>query len=79
VSWFDFARAAAQACGEGAHLIDPVAASALGWPAPRPAYSALTSVRGRVMRSTDAALDAFAATTEWREAPDHVQTSVGHV
>jgi len=78
LSWFDFARAAARACGERAHLIDPVAASDLGWQAPRPAYSALASVRGRVMRSTDAALEAFAASREWREAEDHVQTRVGH-
>jgi dTDP-4-dehydrorhamnose reductase len=78
VSWFEFARAAAHACGERSHLIDAVAAADLGWPAPRPAYSALSSVRGRVMRSTDAALAAFAATTDWREAPEHVQTSLGH-
>jgi dTDP-4-dehydrorhamnose reductase len=79
VSWLDFARAAAHACGERAHLIDPVSAADLGWPAPRPAYSALASVRGQVMRSTADALQAFAATTQWRETRnDDVETSLGH-
>ncbi|HEX6162162.1 MAG TPA: dTDP-4-dehydrorhamnose reductase [Vicinamibacterales bacterium] len=62
VSWYEFARSAARACGERGDLIEPVTAASLGWPAPRPAYSALASVRGRVMRSTDDALTAFAET-----------------
>ena len=62
ISWFDFARSAAAACGEPDDLIEPATAAALGWPAPRPPYSALSSVRGRVMRSTADALTAFAAT-----------------
>ena len=60
VSWFAFAQAAARACGAPAGLIAPAPAADLGWPALRPAYSALGSVRGRVMRSTEAALAAFA-------------------
>ena len=66
-TWFEFARAAADACGEASHLIDPVSAASLGWPAPRPAFSALTSVRGVVMRPRDEALAAFAEEREWRE------------
>jgi dTDP-4-dehydrorhamnose reductase len=62
VSWFAFAQAAARACGAPADLIAPAPASDLGWPAPRPAYSALGSVRGRMMRSTEEALTAFATT-----------------
>jgi dTDP-4-dehydrorhamnose reductase len=61
LSWFDLARAAAVACGEPSHLVEPVSAAELGWPAARPAYSALASVRGHVMRSTSEALAAFAA------------------
>ena len=61
ISWFEFARSAAAACGEQSDLIEPATAAALGWPAPRPSYSALSSVRGRVMRSTADALTAFAA------------------
>jgi dTDP-4-dehydrorhamnose reductase len=60
VSWFEFARSAAVACGERCDLIEPASAAALGWPAPRPPYSALSSVRGHVMRSTAEALTAFA-------------------
>jgi dTDP-4-dehydrorhamnose reductase len=62
VSWFEFAQSAARACGERTDLIEPALASDLGWPATRPAYSALASVRGRVMRTTPEALAAFAAT-----------------
>jgi dTDP-4-dehydrorhamnose reductase len=67
VSWFDFARSAAEACGESGDLIEPASAAALGWPATRPSYSALASVRGRVMRSTADALSAFAATAHARQ------------
>jgi dTDP-4-dehydrorhamnose reductase len=61
VSWFEFARSAAVACGGDMRLIEAVPAADLDWPAARPSYSALDSVRGRVMRSTAAALAAFAA------------------
>jgi dTDP-4-dehydrorhamnose reductase len=66
ISWFDFARSAAAACGEPPDLIQPVTAAELGWPAPRPPYSALASIRGRVMRSTADAMNAFAASSEWQ-------------
>jgi dTDP-4-dehydrorhamnose reductase len=61
MSWFDFAHATAIACNAAPHLIQPVACRDFGWPAQRPAYSALSSLRGRVMRPTADAIDAFAA------------------
>jgi dTDP-4-dehydrorhamnose reductase len=60
VSWYELARSAAEACGDDPSLIEPASAAELCWPAPRPSYSALASSRGRVMRSTAAALTAFA-------------------
>jgi dTDP-4-dehydrorhamnose reductase len=60
MSWYVFAQTAALACGAPVDLIEPAKASELGWPAPRPAYSALASVRGQVMRSTADAVAAFA-------------------
>jgi dTDP-4-dehydrorhamnose reductase len=66
LSWFDFARAAAEACGERSALIQAAPASTLGWPAPRPAYSALSSVRGELMPTIERAIETFAATDEWR-------------
>jgi dTDP-4-dehydrorhamnose reductase len=66
-TWFDFACEAAEACGERIDLIDRVSASELGWPAARPSYSALASVRGDVMRPRDQALAAFAQQQEWRD------------
>jgi len=60
MSWFELARAAADACGGDASLIEPAPAAALGWPAPRPTYSALSSARGSLMRSTHEALQEFA-------------------
>ena len=63
MSWFEFARASAEACGNDVDLIEPASAAALGWPAPRPNYSALSSERGMVMRPTTDALNAFAQIT----------------
>ncbi len=60
LSWYELARAAARACGEPPELIEPVGAHDLGWSARRPAYSALSSSRGRIMRSTAEALTAYA-------------------
>ena len=65
-TWFDFACEAAEACGERTTLIHRLSAAELGWPAARPAYSALASVRGDVMRARDRALAAFAEHQEWR-------------
>src|SRR5918993_1063591 len=66
-TWFALARRAAEVCGERSDLIEPAAAADLGWIAARPAYSALASERGTVMRSHHEALAAFAAHHEWRE------------
>jgi dTDP-4-dehydrorhamnose reductase len=66
-TWFDFACEAAEVCGERTELIQRVATSELGWPAARPSYSALASVRGEVMRPRDKALAAFAENQEWRD------------
>ena len=66
-TWYDFACEAATACGERIDLIERVSAADLGWPAARPSYSALASVRGDVMRPRAEALAAFAAHREWRE------------
>jgi dTDP-4-dehydrorhamnose reductase len=60
LSWYAFARDAALACGLPVDGLEAVPADNMGWPAPRPAYSALSSVRGRVMRSTQEAIAAFA-------------------
>ena len=65
-TWFDFAREAAEMCGERVDLIDRVSAATVGWPATRPAYSALASVRGQVMRRREDALAAFAEHDESR-------------
>ena len=65
-TWFEFAMQAAEACGERTDLIERVRATELGWPAPRPSFSALASVRGSVMRPMPDALAAFAEHREWR-------------
>jgi dTDP-4-dehydrorhamnose reductase len=66
-TWFDFACEAADACGERVDLIERVTAADLGWPAARPSYSALASVRGGTMRPREKAMSAFAEHREWRE------------
>jgi dTDP-4-dehydrorhamnose reductase len=65
-TWFEFACEAAEACGERTTLIERVSAAHVDWPAARPSYSALASVRGTVMRPRGEALSAFAAHAEWR-------------
>jgi dTDP-4-dehydrorhamnose reductase len=67
VTWFELARQAAEACDERTDLIERASAADLGWIATRPAYSALASERGNVMRSLEQALSAFADHHEWRE------------
>ena len=59
-TWYEFACEAVIACGEPLDLIDRVSAADLGWPAARPSYSALASIRGGVMRPRQEALAAFA-------------------
>jgi dTDP-4-dehydrorhamnose reductase len=55
-SWAQFARRAAESAGLDAGLIVGRPASALGYLAPRPRYSALTSTRGALMPSLDDAI-----------------------
>jgi dTDP-4-dehydrorhamnose reductase len=68
MSWFEFARGAAVACGLPPGGVQSVPADGLGWPAPRPVYSALSSIRGRLMRSTHDAVAAFAASLSLEQA-----------
>jgi dTDP-4-dehydrorhamnose reductase len=61
VSWAEFARRIAVATGFDPDLVRPVPAAAFGWPATRPAYSALGTERGKLMPGLDHALAQFAA------------------
>lgn len=66
-TWFEFAQQAAETCGARTDLIERVSATELGWPAPRPSFSALASMRGSVMRPMTDALAAFAQQQDWQE------------
>ncbi|HEV7595068.1 MAG TPA: family 1 glycosylhydrolase [Gemmatimonadaceae bacterium] len=55
-SWAQFARRAAESAGLDSGLIVGRPASSLGYSAPRPRYSALTSARGSLMPSLEDAL-----------------------
>jgi dTDP-4-dehydrorhamnose reductase len=55
-TWADLARDAATMAGVDAARLEAVPIAALDLPAPRPAYSALTSERGRLMPSLEDAL-----------------------
>ena len=60
-TWADFGRDAARLRGCDPGLILPAAASTLGFTAPRPAYSALGSERGRgLMPALGAAMERYA-------------------
>jgi len=60
VSWADFARRIARACGLDANLVDGVSGSTLGWQAPRPRNAALASARGKLMLPFDHVVERFA-------------------
>jgi dTDP-4-dehydrorhamnose reductase len=61
-SWAGLAQQAANLRGYNAELVVPIAASALGFKAPRPAYSALGTERGSgLMPSLSAALERYTA------------------
>jgi dTDP-4-dehydrorhamnose reductase len=58
-SWYDFAVAAARAAGLDAQLLVPVPTAQLGYRAPRPRFSALTSSRGLLLSSLDSAIERY--------------------
>jgi dTDP-4-dehydrorhamnose reductase len=59
VTWFEFARLAAERSGRNADRIQGVATHRICGPAVRPRFSALASRRGQLLRPLEAALDAF--------------------
>jgi dTDP-4-dehydrorhamnose reductase len=63
VSWADFARRIAAAVGLP-DRVDAVPGAELGWIAPRPAYAALASRRGRLMGHLDDAISRYAHSLE---------------
>lgn len=71
LSWADFARAIAVALGRDPALIVPMPRAQLGWRAPRPANSALTS---RYLAPLPAGIAEFAA--HWRPAEEAVGLSM---
>lgn len=64
LSWTEFARELAKAARLDHRLVQPRSCAELGWIAPRPRYSALTSQRGALLRGLDEAIWEFARTVE---------------
>ncbi|MBW8783430.1 MAG: SDR family oxidoreductase [Novosphingobium sp.] len=61
LSWAEFALRIVEACGLDGSLVEPRAATELGWPAVRPARCALASERGALMPDLASAIARFAA------------------
>ena len=59
LSWYEFAVAGARAAGLDAQLVAPVSAAHLRYRAARPPFSALSSARGLLLSSLDAAIDRY--------------------
>jgi dTDP-4-dehydrorhamnose reductase len=59
LTWADFARRAAAKAGFDAETIEGRPTASFSLPATRPLYCVLKSSRGALMRSVDAALDAY--------------------
>lgn len=68
IGWCDFVRLAARHVALEPALVQPCDPAAIGWLAPRPAYSALGSVHGRLLPTLDESLEEFAATHDDRLA-----------
>ncbi|MET0249445.1 MAG: sugar nucleotide-binding protein [Sphingobium sp.] len=68
LSWADFARAIALACGHDPDRVESVSHRDFGWPAPRPAHVPLISARGSVMPPLAEAIAQFAAHRATRPA-----------
>ncbi|MCC3157689.1 SDR family oxidoreductase [Hymenobacter sp. 15J16-1T3B] len=58
-TWARLAQLAAEAAGLDTALVQPQPAAAFGWPAPRPAFSALSSSRGIVLPSVEDGLGRY--------------------
>ena len=72
-TWYELARRAATLAGLPVRGIHPTPTAQLWGPAARPAYSAISTRRGRVMRGLDAALAAYvvdAGESAWRRGAD---------
>lgn len=59
VTWYDFAAAAAAACGRSTDGVHPAATAEIWGPAARPPFSALASERGSIMPSLEDGLAAY--------------------
>jgi dTDP-4-dehydrorhamnose reductase len=60
ISWADFARRIAAACGLDESMIQPVSSSSLARSAPRPSFAGLASERGQMLRPLGEAITHFA-------------------
>jgi dTDP-4-dehydrorhamnose reductase len=59
VSWLELARQTARLARLPESRVQPATPEELGWKAPRPKYSALTSEKGDLLPDLDQALHAF--------------------
>jgi dTDP-4-dehydrorhamnose reductase len=73
MSWADFARAVARACGLDERLVRGVPGRELGQAAPRPAYAALGTERGALLGPLGAAVERWAE--DRRRAPSLLQAA----
>jgi dTDP-4-dehydrorhamnose reductase len=62
LTWYELACRVAELAGLDHAAIEPRTAAAVGWTAPRPAYSALASERGQMLAPLDDALARYLAT-----------------
>ncbi|PYE53024.1 family 1 glycosylhydrolase [Deinococcus yavapaiensis] len=72
LSWADFARVVAEQANLDSALVRGVATSELNLRAPRPAYTVLSSERGRIMPAFDSALHRF-----FRDTREETPTVLG--
>ena len=68
VSWSSFAEKVGERVGLPAGLVEPVAATRLGFSALRPRFAAMVTARGSALPPLDVALNEFAA--HYRRGPD---------
>jgi dTDP-4-dehydrorhamnose reductase len=80
MTWAAFASLAARRAGLDPAFVVPAHAAELGWPAPRPRFSALATTRGTLLPSLEEAVDAYLAHVGWNRVPGaaaHVEPAAG--
>jgi dTDP-4-dehydrorhamnose reductase len=78
VSWANFARQVAGALDLDPGLVEGVPGASFGWPAPRPAFAALGTVRGQLMPPLENAIARYASAMREAQFAAEAEALIDH-